>query len=74
MKTQIEAVADKADEAEEAATAATEKAKATDEAVTGRVSTDAAPDGHRAEERKFKGAPPLMDTGMAALSARGGVN
>ena len=74
LKEQLEVVAAKAGEAEEAAAVATAKAKATDEAVSGRVSTDTAPDGRRVEERVRKGVPPLMDTGMAALSARGGAN
>ncbi len=74
LKTQIEAVAEKADAAEEAAADATAKAKATDQAVTGRVSVDAAPDGSGRSERKSKGAPPLMDTGMTRYHARGGAN
>lgn len=74
LKTQIETVTAKADEAEATAKEAAEKAKATDEAVTGRVSTTPAEDGRGRSERKSKGAPPLMDTGMSRVHARGGAN
>ncbi len=74
LKKELEAVAEKADEAKETATAAEKAANETDEAVTGRVITDAAPDGRGREERVSKGAPPLMDTGMSRYRARGGAN
>jgi hypothetical protein len=74
LKKELEAVAEKADAAKETATAAEKAANETDAAVTGRVSTDTAPDGKGREERVSKGAPPLMDTGMSRYRARGGVN
>jgi len=74
LKEQIATVAAKADEAEATAKAADDKADATDQAVTGRVSTTPAGDGRGRSERKSKGAPPLMDTGMSRYRARGGAN
>ena len=74
LKEQIATVAAKADEAEATAKAADDKANETDAAVTGRVSVTAAPDGTPRAERKSKGAPPLMDTGMIRYHARGGAN
>ncbi len=74
LKEQLEEVAAKAEEAKETATAAEKAANETDAAVTGRVSTTAAPDSRRAEERVQKGIPPLMDTGMQRVHARGGAN